>query len=718
MKKLLARRPVKALLSALLIVSAVITFWSSVLVLNYWDDVWTSNGEYRNSDDCDYLMMIYRNHAWDLLDYTLTEELSYAQRKDQENLQELLAPENTNFRYQIRDAEGNLVLGNVDGAMDRQFDSVYLHERQIRASATVDGDHLISVYDPQGEPSGILVVDTGSDYLTFDPQTMDRGELAGAQVYGWVWNPAGEDAEGLHIGYWDWTEELDVRSSVTVYTVESALAEPMLAEDGFAAGAERYGEWLNDARRLIPLAAAGLLATLLLLILLMTAAGRTSGRTGVTLTWWDRSWYEGHIAAAVLLLCLVLQLGDPIAFAWNQEGGQRVSVIAALACLSGVMAGCALELCWTAAVRLKARMFWQTTLAFRLARWLARGCRALWNAVLALPMFGRAAALFVLYLAGTILTAHPLIFLVYQGAVLFLICRWIRQWRTIRAAADRMSGGEVECRIDTRGMYHDLKEHAQQLNSLSDGLSKAVAERMKSERFKSELITNVSHDLKTPLTSIINYVDLLKKEDIDNPKAAEYLEVLERKSQRLKKLTEDLVEASKASTGNLAVQRERLNAAQLADQALAEYSDRLTASGLTVVAALPEEPVYVWADGRHLWRVLDNLLSNCCKYAMPATRVYVDVYAWEDQVTIQVKNVSREPLNIPAERLMERFVRGDDSRTTEGSGLGLSIARSLTELQGGEFRLEVDGDLFKASVVFPRAPEEAPPQAGLPDREI
>ena len=234
---------------------------------------------------------------------------------------------------------------------------------------------------------------------------------------------------------------------------------------------------------------------------------------------------------------------------------------------------------------------------------------------------------------------------------------------------------------------------------------------MKSEHFKAELITNVSHELKTPLTSIINYVDLLKKEHIENPKAAEYIEVLDRKSQRLKKLTEDLVEASKASTGNLTVNWERLDFKQLADQALAECGERLEAQGLTVVRTLPEEPVWVDADGRHLWRVLDNLLGNCAKYALPGTRVYVELRKQDGWAVLSVKNISRDALDVPAERLMERFVRGDESRNASGSGLGLSIAQSLTELQHGRFEISIDGDLFKAIVTLPLAGEDG---VGLP----
>ena len=221
---------------------------------------------------------------------------------------------------------------------------------------------------------------------------------------------------------------------------------------------------------------------------------------------------------------------------------------------------------------------------------------------------------------------------------------------------------------------YDLRLQAEDLNNISAGLSAAVDEKMKSERFKAELITNVSHDLKTPLTSIINYVSLLKSTEQTDPKAAEYIEVLERKSQRLKKLTEDLVEASKASTGALSVSRERIDAGQLLDQALGEWEEKLEARRLTVVKNLPEGETWVYADGRHLWRVLDNLLSNCAKYAMEGTRVYLDLERGKGQVAVSVKNISREQLNVPPERLMERFVRGEESRSTEGSGLEIGRA--------------------------------------------
>ena len=380
--------------------------------------------------------------------------------------------------------------------------------------------------------------------------------------------------------------------------------------------------------------------------------------------------------------------------------------------------GCVLASVLTLAVRYKTKTLASNTLVWKLWHWLGL---SLQKAVASWPLVWRAVAGFVLYLAGTFLTAVT-VFLIplYQGMVLFALCRWCLQWRQVREGSARIMGGEPGFRIDTGGhMYRDLREHAEQINDLGGAISSAVEEQLKSERFKAELITNVSHDLKTPLTSIINYVDLLKKRDIQDPAAVEYIAVLDRKSQRLKKLTEDLVEASKASTGNLAVNTERLGMVQLVQQAVGEFEEKFAQSGLTLVSTFPPEEVYVQADGRHLWRIVENLLSNCNKYAMAGTRVYLDLTRWEGNVIFSVKNISRQQLNIPAERLMERFVRGEESRSTEGSGLGLSIARSLAELQGGTFRLDIDGDLFKAAVSLPEdrgRPEGSAALLGLPEK--
>ena len=375
--------------------------------------------------------------------------------------------------------------------------------------------------------------------------------------------------------------------------------------------------------------------------------------------------------------------------------------LVALGCATALAMGLGLFALTTLAVRVKTHTFLSTTWTWRLCRWLGRLFRRVGHC---LPLVWKVALGGAVYVILSILLYGWLWVLLTVAAVVGC-CIWGYHWKRIRIATQQLLEGDLEVKIDCEKMPSDLKEHAQQLNNLGGAIAGAVAEQMKSEHFKAELITNVSHDLKTPLTSIINYVDLLKKEPTDNPKVTEYLEVLDRKSQRLKKLTEDLVEASKASTGVLSVEPVALDFGQLVDQALGEYVERLEERGLAVVRTIPSQPVRVWADGRRLWRVLDNLLSNCAKYALEGTRVYVEIQSDGEWGYLWMKNISRDELNVPVETLMERFVRGDRSRTTEGSGLGLSIAQSMTELQGGKLSIEIDGDLFKVRLALPLAPK-------------
>ena len=291
----------------------------------------------------------------------------------------------------------------------------------------------------------------------------------------------------------------------------------------------------------------------------------------------------------------------------------------------------------------------------------------------------------------------------WNGFCGMLIIKLIVDYKKVLKAAKAITEGELDRKVENLGVTIPmLQEMADTVNSMGTGLEKAVGESVKSERLKTELITNVSHDLKTPLTSIISYIDLLKGENIENSTANEYINVLDERSHRLKQLVEDLVEASKAVTGNLKSELMVLRLDELVGQALGEYQDRIEASGVEVVADKMEE-AYVLADGRHMWRIIENLLSNVCKYAMPHTRVYIEVYTDEKYGYCVVKNISKEPLNIDPKELTERFVRGDASRTTEGSGLGLAIAQSLILLQNGLMEITIDGDLFKVKVEVPLA---------------
>ncbi|MBQ9166112.1 MAG: HAMP domain-containing histidine kinase, partial [Oscillospiraceae bacterium] len=393
-------------------------------------------------------------------------------------------------------------------------------------------------------------------------------------------------------------------------------------------------------------------------------------------------------------------------------------VVAVPVCLTGWM---------TLIAQLKTKMLLKRSLCWRVWMKFWNWCKKIWQnsadwlkqLVEGRALYQKLMIYFLIYLVPYMLWMMGIAVHVWSGGsglggcliafvfpllpVLAFACKWAMDWNRMRQQVKKLIEGDFEFKLDTAKMLPDVRAHGEDLNNLSAGLSKAVEERVKSQRFKTELITNVSHDLKTPLTSIINYVDLLKKANIEDETARGYIEVLDRKSQRLKNLTEDLVEASKAASGTIGVHLEALDVVELVEQAVGEYDERLKQADLTVLIKKPETPFQVMADGRHLWRILDNLLGNCTKYAMPGTRVYLDVSKKGKTAVIELKNISADPLNVPEEELMKRFVRGDSARSTEGSGLGLSIARNLTIAQKGEFQLVVDGDLFKAVIQLPTA---------------
>ena len=376
-----------------------------------------------------------------------------------------------------------------------------------------------------------------------------------------------------------------------------------------------------------------------------------------------------------------------------------------------LLAALVLGLWTTLCTRVKLGKWWRHTITFYVLRFCWRAVKWCWRTLCALcrgivegiPMIWRTVVgclvLSVLFIAFESNHADGALLLTLF-ALSIAACLFSLQLRKLQKEGEALAAGDLNAQVDTKWMYWDLKRHAENLNSIGGGMAIAVEKQLKSERLKTELITNVSHDIKTPLTSIINYVDLLQHEHTEEQEE-EYLNVLKRQAFKLKKLTEDLVEASKASTGNLAVNAARCSMNELLSQVAGEYGERLAAAELTLVDVLPEKELYCCVDGALMWRVLDNLLSNICKYAQNGTRVYLTLEKSGGDAVVTFKNTSRAALNIPAEELMERFVRGDSARTTEGNGLGLSIARSLTELQGGTMALAIDGDLFKAILKFP-----------------
>lgn len=441
------------------------------------------------------------------------------------------------------------------------------------------------------------------------------------------------------------------------------------------------------------------LALITLVVFLICAAGRRQQDDEIHLSWFDRIPFD---------LLLGIGLLGIIALIYALDGSVWVV---------GILLLLPLGLYWLAllmsfAVRAKTGTLWQNNLitmalklCWRMLKWLFGALRDL---VLSLPLFWRTLViwggvavleLFLIVLWGTEDAAS--LWFIEKVILTPLLFFAVIAMQRLQNGAKCIADGDLTHTVDLTHMYGAFRQHGEYLNSISDGLQTAVDERVKSERMKAELITNVSHDIKTPLTSIVNYVDLLKKEPPANAQAAEYLNVLDRQSQRLKKLTEDLVEASKASTGSIAVHLERTDLNVLLGQAAGEFADRFEVRKLeTVRTAAPEQP-RIMADGQLLWRVFSNLLSNIYKHAMEGTRVYLSTSVDGGTAVVTFRNISGEALNVTAEELTERFVRGDRARSGEGSGLGLSIAKSLTELMGGAFTVTVDGDLFKVELKFP-----------------
>ena len=362
---------------------------------------------------------------------------------------------------------------------------------------------------------------------------------------------------------------------------------------------------------------------------------------------------------------------------------------------------CFLALSVSAAARIKLKNLWKNCFLRRLICKVREIVPHMWKVGLALlGVFLLDAFLFrQALLQGEKYGTAGLILL--QVLVLSAIFAAVFQFKKLKEAAAKLAEGNLGYKIDTRGMLPGEKELGENLNRLGDGLNTAVEERLKSERMKTELFTNVSHDIRTPLTSIISYTELLKKEDTLSQQGKDAVDVLSRQSDRLKRLIDDLVEASKASSGALEVELAPCDAAVFVTQAAGEYEEQLKEAGLTLLTRTPEEPLRIRADGRRMQRIFDNLMNNIRKYALPGTRVYLDLEKKGQRAVFLFKNTSREPLNITASELMERFVRGDSSRHTEGNGLGLSIAQSLAELQGGTLLIQIDGDLFKAVLSFP-----------------
>ena len=502
------------------------------------------------------------------------------------------------------------------------------------------------------------------------------------------------------------------RGRTVNFTVTCYLLRDMKARDNAAFQVRCFDFAAAHSRELVITAIGSGLLAILLFVFLMAAAGHRKGADAITPRLTEKIPFDLFTAAVAIAGFAFLAYFDDM-----MDRASRSYDIVLLMILAGLLLCAAVLLalwwCMSLAVRVKTGGMIRGTLCYKLLRFLGRAVRAVWGwgkmIVTAIPLIWRGmlilcGAEFIgfLILAMSYSGAGPIgffinLFVFFPLALLALISA-----KKLRTGASEIAKGNTAYRIDTKYLFGEFRRHAEDLNAIQSGISRAVDARLRSERMKTELITNVSHDIKTPLTSIISYVDLLSKEEIENEKAREYLEVLQRQSARLKKLTDDLVEASKASSGALPVTIEDCDLSVMLDQTAGEYGEKLTEKGLTLVVRKGEGSVPVRADVRHTQRIFDNLMGNILKYALPGTRVYLELTEGESGPAVIFRNTSRSELKLSAEELTERFVRGDASRSSEGSGLGLSIARSLAELQGGSLAVTVDGDLFKVTLGFTR----------------
>ena len=513
------------------------------------------------------------------------------------------------------------------------------------------------------------------------------------------------------------TQELEISTPVS-YTMYAYVKSDMTARDLYANSIV-----LRYCKPIVNMAPCVLAISLIMILVmggfLIAASGHRKGKETIICNAFDRVPYDVFLGAAIVLVVSVNNLFLYYSYSTRDE------IFLAFIC-TAVVAFMIPPFLMTTATRLKTSgwamfantLIWRLCkLLVRLVKWvfgklrdtfrfLGRHFNLYWKWIGGLA--GIALLRFILVAASGSAGLAIVLDLVCAALLAVFLIRVIVQMYRLKDGAKKIADGETDYKIDTTHMLPEFAAHGETLNCIQDSVRVAVAERMKSERMKTELITNVSHDIKTPLTSIINYVDILSKEGDLSDKEAEYLAVLQRQSARLKKLIEDLIEASKASTGNLEVHMEPTDVEMLLEQALGEFEERLAACKLQPVVTNyltkkygAQADCHVMADGRHLWRVFDNLIGNIIKYAQPNSRVYIDIDEAESgEITVTFKNISKEPLNISGDELKERFVRGDRSRNTEGNGLGLSIAQSLMELQNGKVEIMIDGDLFKVVLLL------------------
>ena len=748
MKKLYSSFAVKTVAVVLLCVM-VLAFGASAvgaMALNDWDG-------YRVSRD-EALSRALEGQALSLLN-TLGRE--YLQGGDPETL----LYRDSNLRFAILDGQGQEIFSNYQGEKTLWEDSLVVtpdYDLNVIAEPVVT-QAPVPVVTPTPSPAPVPVVtptpapvrdgepaftveyrpeETGQEYrVTYPDGSVGLFSAEGFEIWqeGWMDShgsetvspeePTGpvatELGEIFEVRFYNGDEPLtcEGREAYEAWrrdwqkenqiTVKGWIPSALEGSDGLSYTAGNFDLLYSLRWTLLWVLGLSFLLGVLLYVFLLRAAGHRPGTDAVTAGPLEKIPFD------VFTLLVITAQGSILAllFGMMELNFDALGILAsALAMLPIGL----LFLLWSmsAAVRLKLGGDLDKCWIVRLVRWCWGLVKALWNALKrllrALPilwkwLLGLGGLAFVDLLwrmglrheGGAMALGWLLFWLLAGAATLYAVLAF----RRLRTGASRLAAGDLSTQVEEKHLIGDFRDQARDLNHIRDGVSAAVEERMKSERLRTELITNVSHDIKTPLTSIVSYVDLLSKEEPESETMREYIQVLSRQSARLKKLIEDLIEASKASTGNLPVNWEAVELGVLLDQTLGEYAERLEKAGLEPVLTKPEKPVTVSADGRHMWRILDNLMSNVVKYAMPGTRVYLDLRQENGQALLTLRNISARQLNMPAQELIERFTRGDDARSTEGNGLGLSIAMSLAKLQHGTMDLTVDGDLFKVTLALP-----------------
>lgn len=554
---------------------------------------------------------------------------------------------------------------------------------------------------------------------------LENGEVVYSNVEGWTVGKA-VDGESLleyakQKGSYLYSNDMDLRFRTNVKGMEDYYynsidgqlsgmgrnAVFMAAVDTTFPYADDFSEAQGEFTKLQPWAMVSIVAIVvtflngvIVLVYLTLAAGRKAGDDKVHLNWLDKVKTEIFFILFVGFSVAMITLSFAAAsYEWDVPG-----MLIMVGVLAFIYDGVFLIFYMSMIRRVKANVLWE----YSFAKWLIVSTRRVidtWrSSVRIIVEFLLFAVLFLVltykfFADGSVPSGILLLMLLAVAGVIYL--RDVVQKQEIMKGIRQMTEGDLTYKIPLDNLRNDSKKLAEAVNNIGEGLHLAVEENTKNERMKADLITNVSHDIKTPLTSIINYVNLMKLEGTDNERMQNYIGVLEEKSQRLRQLTEDLVEASRISSGNIVLQMTPLNLVELVYQTAGEFNEKFEAKDLTTITKLPKESVRIMADGRRIWRVLENLYNNVAKYALAHTRVYVTMEKQERKVEFSIKNISEQPLDMNGADLTERFIRGDESRSTEGSGLGLSIARNLTTMMGGTFDIGLDGDLFSVTITFP-----------------